>query len=192
MKKTTYLICMLTVLFLACKNDKKEEKQKNEKELETSLLRRINNETDFTDHFVVILEVLAEKDDGFQLFYSEDYMNDFSEKESTSTGFKGSDSYQKVVFHINKNVFPVKYRIDVGSNREQKILRIKSLKIKYSKNEIVIPEQLIKDYIIANDYIQQDEVDDLYRLNILESQGEFTYDPYFTCSPKLIKLLLDL
>lgn len=192
MKKTTYLICMLTVLFLACKNDKKEEKQKKEKELEKSVLRRINNEADFTDHFVVILEVLAEKGDSFQVFYTEDYLLNFSEDKMITTSFNGSENYQTLIFDLPKDIYPDRYRFDVGGNPDQKQLKIKSLTIKYGKREIFIPENLIPQYLEPNIYIDYNSANNTYLLNTLDSTEYLPYDPFFTCSPELVRMLMDL
>lgn len=180
------------ILIASCNNAKKEEQQKKEKQLEESILRRVKDKKDFTDHFVVILDILAKQEDNFQLFYTEDYLLNFSVDQMLTKSFQGAENFQKVVFHLPKNVFPDRYRFDVGSNTNLKELKIKSLTIRYGKNEIVISQKLIKDYLMPNIYIEHDDASNIYYLKSVNSKGVLPYDPYFTCSPQFVRLLLDL
>lgn len=184
-------LIILVLLLLSC-NNKKEQKPNDKQELEESVLRHINNEANITDHFQVILKFKALENDNFQLFYTEDYILDYKEKESISKGFLGKNRYQEIIFDLPKGISPVKYRLDLGSNSEQGIINIESFTIRYEKNEIFIPEDLISIYLTPNIYIEYNPDQKKFELTSIQSDNIKTYDPYFTSSPELVRLLLDL
>ncbi|WP_345275414.1 hypothetical protein [Litoribaculum gwangyangense] len=172
---------------------RKTEEKIVEDKLAKQLVREITNRNNINfEHVTVILSFLAKKDDSFQLFYSEDYMLSFNEKDMITTGFKGSNNYQSIVFKLPKNVFPDRYRLDVGSNIEQKWIKIESLQFRYGNNEIFIPQQLISKLLVPNTFIEYNEFENVYNLLTLNVEKNDIYDPYFTCSPELVRLLLEL
>ena len=182
------LILLVFSLFLSCINNEKGEKQ----ELEEGILRKIKNIAHITDHFQVILKFKALENDHFQLFYTQDYILNYTEEESISKGFLGKDEYQDIIFDLPKEILPVKYRLDLGSNDKQGIIIIESLTIRYEKNEIFIPENLITTYLVPNKCIEYNSTQNKFELTINQTDNIKIYDPYFTSSPELVRLLLDL
>lgn len=193
MKITKFLMVLLACFFMSCLGKRKAEEKKAEDKLVQQLVKKPTKKDDINnERFVLILNVLAKKDDSFQLFYTEDYMLSFNEKQRLTTRFKGSDNYQNIVFTLPKNVFPDRYRLDVGSNKEQKEIKIESLLFRYRDKEIFIPTELISKLLVPNKFIEYNQVEDTYNLLTLNIEENITYDPYFTCSPELVRLLLEL
>jgi hypothetical protein len=182
------LILLVLSLFLSCINNEKEKKQ----ELEKSISRKIKNKADITDHFQVILKFKALENDHFQLFYTQDYILNYTEDDSISKEFLGKDEYQDIIFDLPKEILPVKYRLDIGSNEKQSMINIESLTIRYKKNEIFIPENLIATYLVPNKCIEYNSTQNNFELTITQTDNIKIYDPYFTSSPELVRLLLDL
>ena len=189
MIKTNHIIILALLGLLSCKNEKKEQEQINENKLSQSILKKIENSSEITDFFVLTLEVLAPESDTFQLFYTEDYMLNFSENQVITKAFRGSNNYQKIVFQLPKTVFPDRLRLDVGGNIAQKELKIKLLKISYKSHRIVIPDHLFLDYFVPNSNIEYDLNSSKYYLKAVSYEGQISFDPYFSCSPKLVRLL---
>lgn len=163
------------------------------KELENDevVLRQVEKKANINDYFEVKFIVKVKENDNFQLFYSQDYFLGFSEEHSIITSFTGSDEYQKVIMKIPRKVFPVKYKFDIGSNINQINIKIKSLSISYREKEIYIPENKLLDFLVPNDCIEYNLTKSIFELKPYNNLN-FAYDPYFTCSPKLIKILTDL
>ena len=55
-----------------------------------------------------------------------------------------------------------------------------------------IPEEMISEYLVPNIYIEYGISNSLYYLNTIDSEDYLGYDPYFTCSSKFVRLLIDL
>ena len=189
MKITKGILILIIGLLMSCNSSKKDKQKDSEEKLIETLFRKVEIQGNVKDYFEVSLNFLAEKDDNFQLFYSEDYFGDYSEEQSVSAGFLGTKKHQSLTFKLPKDIFPSRYRLDIGSNKEQKLIKIRSLTIRYDRNEIFIPENEINKYLIPNDFINYVNG---FHLTPLEVEGVMTYDPYFTCSPELIKIMLDL
>ena len=189
MIKINNIIILALLVVLSCNNEKKEEEQKNENKLSQRILKKIENSSEITDFFVLTFEVQAPESDVFQLFYTEDYMLNFSENQVITTAFQGSSNYQEIIFQLPKAVFPDRLRLDVGGNIEQKELKIKSLTISYKSHRIVIPEHLIIEYLEPNGNIEYDLNSSKYYLKTTSYEGQVGFDPYFSCLPKLVRLL---
>lgn len=192
MNKKEVLTILLISFLISCIGRNKSEEKKAEDKLSESLVRKVINKKDIKNNFSVILNVLAKNNDNFQLFYTEDYMLSFNEEQSITAGFLGAENYQNIIFQLPENVFPDRYRIDVGSNKEQKSIKIKSLIFRYGDKEIFIPSDLLSKMMVPNKNIEYNSFDNTYNLIALNIDGTVLYDPYFTCSPELVRLLLEL
>ena len=192
MKHLQVVLILFLVVVFSCNNSNKEKEKQIEETKAKELFRKIENKNDIYDYIKVQLEAIVEKGDNFQLFYSEDYQLSYSQKEMITVPVKGEMDVQKIVFNVPQNVFPERYRFDVGSNPNQEEISIKSLKVSYKNWIIDIPSDSISKYLIPNIYITPRDEQGNYLLNRIEQKGILPYDPYFTCSPELIRLLLKL
>ena len=189
MKKAMLLIVIISTVLFSCSNSKKKN-LKIEKENAKKALVKKTSSSEIKDYFEVIVDFKAEQNDNFQLFYSEEYTLSFPEIQSVNRGFLGNELSQTVVFRIPDDIFPVRFRLDVGSNISQKFIKIYSFKIRYDKHEINILEENILNYLVPNTFIRKEG--DIFYMNPIETDGETVYDPYFTCSPHLVKLISEL
>ena len=151
-------------------------------------LRHIPNNLSEVNHYQIIITILAKMDDNFQLFYTSDNSSNFSERNSVHKSFSGNNSYQDILFDLPAGVFPTNYRIDVGQNPLQNQITIKSLTVRFKKNEVYIPEHLISKYLTPNVYVEFNASLKNYNLKTVEKN----YDPYFVSSTDLLNALLVL
>lgn len=187
-KKRLVIFILGFLISCNCKN-KSEEKQVEDKLLQSLVRKGVDNK-DLKNTFLVILNVLANKNDNFQLFYTEDYMLSFNEDQSIIKLISGANDYQNIVFTLPSNVLPDRLRIDVGSNRNQKVIKIKSLLFRYNDKEVFIPSELISKLLVPNEFVNYRLGEDTYNLLTLNVEDKTIYDPAFTCSPEFVRLLL--
>lgn len=190
MKIKKRLVIFILGFLISCNSKNKSEEKQVEDKLLQSLVRKGVDNKDLKNTFLVILNVLANKNDNFQLFYTEDYMLSFNEDQSIIKLISDANDYQNIVFTLPSNVLPDRLRIDVGSNRNQKVIKIKSLLFRYNDKEVFIPSELISKLLVPNEFVNYRLGEDTYNLLTLNVEDKTIYDPAFTCSPELVRLLL--
>lgn len=190
MKIKKRLVIFILGFLISCNSKNKSEEKQVEDKLLQSLVRKGVDNKDLKNTFLVILNVLANKNDNFQLFYTEDYMLSFNEDQSIIKLISGANDYQNIVFTLPSNVLPDRLRIDVGSNRNQKVIKIKSLLFRYNDKEVFIPSELISKLLVPNEFVNYRLGEDTYNLLTLNVEDKTIYDPAFTCSPEFVRLLL--
>lgn len=126
--KRIFLMFVLVSTVLGCKNETKEESVTQETTVET-----INS-------FKMTASVIVKKDDDFCLLYTQDGSLNF--KEGVWKGVKGSENEQNVEFLLPQDTFPTQLRLDLGRNKDQDDIVIKSVKFEYLGNvlELVGPQ----------------------------------------------------
>ncbi len=144
------------------------------------------------DIFKVTVTALVKKEDSFQLFYTKNNTSNFTEPNSVIKKFKGKESFQKIEFELPKGTVAEKLRLDIGTNRKQNTVKIKSILISYKNKEIFIPGRLIKKYFKPNHYISLNSNSLLYNLKEVEVNGKRKYDPSFVCNNDLVNLIKKL
>ena len=142
--------------------------------------------------YQVIINVVAKKNDTFQLLYTLKPKTSFIPNKIISNTFKGTNKFQKVKFNFPQDLIPYNYRIDVGSNREQKSLKIKSISFRFKENEVYIPRHLIPKFFKQNEYISFNEKENTYNLSTKKNNNILKYDPFFICTPELVTILKEL
>lgn len=87
--------------------------------------------------FKVTLRVIAQKTDSFCLLYTEDGTINFGEQ-GIWKGIEGSENEQSVQFDFPEEIFPTSLRIDLGIEKEQSQVILKSVILEYNgkKREI--------------------------------------------------------
>jgi hypothetical protein len=129
--KILYLVIVMSVFFLGCKNEEKTEV--------------INKETDI-EKYTVSLNVIVKEDDDFQIYYTDKTSADFSEESSLWVKVKGSEISQKVVFTIPEGELPTLFRFDFGLNKEQKDIKLESVEIEYFGKKFIVKGKEIAIY----------------------------------------------
>ena len=112
------VILVLISTFVSCKNDGKKIETTEEKVVVDNKLN-------------VVMNLIVEKDDNFQIYYTEDGSDNFTADKFVNIDVKGSPTAQEIVFKIPEDVLPRQLRFDIGSNKEQKDIKIISFKLKY-------------------------------------------------------------
>jgi len=115
--KINFLFVLLFLTVVGCK-----EKENNSNSA-------TNNQEVTADNFKLTLNIIAKKKDNFCMLYTEDGSLNFNEGVWSQS--KGSDTEQAIEFALPKDVFPTQLRLDLGKNKEQEDLVIKSIKLEY-------------------------------------------------------------
>jgi len=119
---------------------------------------------------LVEIDAIVPSNDIFQLFYQQEGMNSFTEKKSLKNNIIGNQTFQKIRFNIPLDKTLTAIRIDIGNNKEQKVLKIKDVKLIALKKTLLYS---IKDDFIPNKFIDFD--DKRIKSQVVNNR----YDPYF-------------
>jgi len=185
MKKLMLSLVFFSFLF-SCKNSP----NKGDDTQESSTTEQVEKKDYIEKTFIATLSGVFTKDDTFQLLYSE--------TESPYTGLqivkkkiKGKTEMQDIVFTLPKGIYPYKFRLDVGANKEQGIIKINKLKLKYQRDEIIINGGDFLSYFKPNPWVSRVSSEEfkLVVKDINNGQRTVSYAPYFNATPKLINAL---
>ena len=78
---------------------------------------------------------------------------------------------------------PYNFRIDIGSNDNQKEIIIQSISIEYNNKNIIIDKESIHIFFDINEYIDYNKIDG--RVSVVEVNGR--KDPFIIAKPILLK-----
>jgi hypothetical protein len=161
MKNIFYIA--LTLLFVACGNDKQKTVAEPVKETNTS----------------VVLYGLYEKDDTLKVIYkTEGY---FQYDKPIETLVKASNLPQAITINLPKNIFLENLNLFISHNKEQKNLTIEGVEIiKDGKTLVSRADYTTKKYFLANDGIAFDPI----KFNFILSHDK-QFAPGFGGSPEL-------
>lgn len=122
MKYNHLLILLLSVICIIGCKDKEVQPAQNE---------TVKN------HFKVTLKVISQKKDSFCVLYTEDGTINFGEQ-GIWKSVEGSENEQLVEFDFPEDSFPTSLRLDLGIEKEQTQVTLKSVTIEYNgkKREI--------------------------------------------------------
>lgn len=101
-------------------------------------------------HMQVKLEVVAEKDDNFSVYYTEDGSIDFSKEEPVWMPVQGSSKVQEVVFNLPEGVVPTQLRLDLGTNKEQEEVVLKKVSVVYFDQIFIVEGRDIFTFFMAD------------------------------------------
>jgi hypothetical protein len=162
MKSKFFIACLVvTTLFISCKEEKVKEEVVLEEKVET---------------FEVILDMVVNNDDNFQVFYTDDLVPQFDDKKSIWTTVKGLETAQKIVFSLPQDDLPTNFRIDLGNNKDQKPMILKSITFKYfDKIKTLTSKEILTYFVVGEKVIFNQETGEI-DFTKSESEKEF-YDP---------------
>jgi hypothetical protein len=164
---------LISLVVFSCKEEKKND----------LIEEKIGN-----DFFVVKLNVVAQKDDSFHVFYTEDGSINFNEENSVWFEFKGSPEKQDLVFNLPEGVSPNQLRLDFGINKEQGDVKINNIEVSYKGKVLNIPGAMFTKYFTANE--ANTKVDTLGQtLKPIEEGINTSLYPLESLQPELEKLL---
>ncbi|WP_159022156.1 hypothetical protein [Formosa sp. L2A11] len=140
-------------------------------------------QTTIDNVFSVDLNIKILEDDKLQLFFIQDNSESgFSFQKKVNVNVQGKDEFQVVSFKLPSNVIPIRFRLDLGDNRKESEVQIKSILIRLNNNVISVDNSTIQrlfnpnKYLITSDYIS-------FERKIIGND----YDPYLLSTPLLNK-----
>lgn len=173
------IVVMFLIGFTSCNLKKKKDIESQNLKEKTSVEDK--TKTKVVDEMIIKIFFKMEASDHIQLYYTNDALENFSEKNTFRKNFSENTDFQLLEFKFDKDYFPEKIRLDLGSNREQKSIIIDKIQITRSKYAIEILGKDIKEYFTVNKYVKN-----------IQGSGEFIftivnniYDPYLTSNKKL-------
>lgn len=172
--KKIILACLI-VLSFACKNEEK-------KAIETE--KPVKKEVVKDNIFRVFINIRVSEDDKFELYYVGDTPDgNFNVNERVAKYIKGSDDFQVVELSLPENIFPYKFRIDLGDNinKYETDIEIKSIIIQLNKEKIEIENELLSSFFQNNVYLEKTPLG--YKRKSVDNR----YDPFLISTPLLIK-----
>ena len=174
---------------ISCKEASKSENQQEDPYKD---LHKIDKKEDIQEVFKVTYKGIFPKNDELQLFYTENYKLSFYEDKSLVFNVNGSLEEQIISYTLPNNVYPDRFRFDMGTNLNQKKIQINEITLQFKNYRIVITKENLLDYLKPNDFIDYNSSNGRVKLISKKNEGQLLYDPYFTCTPKLIKLIFEL
>ncbi len=171
--KKIILVCLVVFSF-ACKNEEKSIKIKSELPVKKEVVN--------DDIFKVFIDIKVNEDDKFQLFYVDDSPEgDFSVDKRLALLIKGDNNFQVIEFTLPANVFPYKFRVDLGENNLETSIEIRSIKLQYNNDVIEIGNLTLERFFQPNIYLEK-TVNGYLRKTI-----DGRNDPFLLSTPLLIK-----
>lgn len=174
MKKVIYVF--VVVLFFSCGNNKK----KNETiDIDTPSTKNVIQKDNILK---IAFDIKVKEDDKFQLFYiDESPESKYNVDSRIVLPIQGSDEYQLIKFEFPPNILPYKFRVDVGENKNETLIKIRSVKLTLNNNTIEFDGATIDKFFQPNIYLNKAE--DGYERKKVDGR----YDPFFTSKAFLIK-----
>ena len=169
-------LIFLSFLIVACSSDKNGGR--------TSCLEKFRNQEIDDNSFQISLKLRIEKDDMLEVYFIEDpIVKAFQPDKKIRRKVLGSSNFQEVDFNLPKQIVPIKFRIDLGENIDQKKVDIDEIKLKYNKKTICIKDSLIQYFFVVNNFLTLKPKSG--KFDIIEKQNK--RDPFITSSPILNK-----
>ena len=165
MRTRNTLIALLTlVIFVSCKDEKNPK-------TEDAVVAETPKET-----FKVGLDLVIKKDDSLQIYYKDQGMTDWVFDKCVTKVVKGSDQVQEVIFNLPEDVLPSELRFDMGTNKSQGEVEIKSFKMNYLDKTFVAKDTLFFQYFYPNDQIDYNRSKAIAKPIV---KANTPYDPIF-------------
>ena len=138
--KTNFVILatIISLTFISCKNDKKEDVTK----------------ADEKQNFSIDLDVVATLDDNFSVYYTEDNTINFNGDKAVWRGVKGQSDTQKVTLDLKEEIIPTNIRIDFGINKDQGDVVLEKFKFSFYGKSFEAKGSEFFKYFIPNDSVK--------------------------------------
>jgi hypothetical protein len=123
----------------------------------------------------LILKGIIQKNDEFQLFYSRSLFKEYNEKQSVKKRIKGSPNVQKIKFEIPNGFSPLRIRLDLGNNIDQKKIVIRGMTMYMCEKKEYISKDNFNDFFFCNENAEFKKESGAIEFNLISG----SYDPYF-------------
>lgn len=169
--KLLLAILVVSTAFFSCKGEKTTE-NKEEKKVEQN------------DSFTVTMNLVVQADDNFQIYYNEDGSDIYTADKFVNVDVKGKPEAQEIVFKLPAEAAPASLRFDLGSNKEQKEVKIVDFKMDYFDKHFVAKDTMFVHYFGNNTQIEYIRDKAIAKPKPIPNE---TYDPLFTGTEQLKK-----
>lgn len=178
MKKVIYILFAFTILFtsFSCK-DKKETESIN---VQTEKIEKKSE-----SFFTVEIDAIVSFDDVFELYYKDYDAEKYTWKAMKTKKVLAKGTTQKIIFKLPEKFFPSSIRIDFGKNKEAEDMILKSIQMSYEDFKIIMNQQEIASFFVANNYMDYDKNTGVIQFNALNGK----FDPYMDSRPVFKKKL---
>ena len=115
-----------------------------------------------------------DKSNNIQLFYSNNFLGNYSEENSVKKKTIISEKFQKVNFQLSTAKLPSRIRIDFGEDSINKSLEIKNLQFSFKGGSKIVPIKKLDDFFLFNENIIYNSNSNVLELKSINGK----YDPY--------------
>ncbi|WP_350293395.1 hypothetical protein [uncultured Croceitalea sp.] len=162
MRKIILVICFLSLL--CCKKGKREN-QTISPQIEQFKQAKLE----------LIIEVIVQQDDVFELYYYEQGEKTFSSQNFVYNRINGKNEVQEITFVIPVGIYPERLRIDLGKNNEQEEMFFNGAKLIFGKKEYVFSKEEINEQFKPSKFMLFDPITRSIKTQSINNR----YDPYF-------------
>ena len=166
--KTNFFTLTIVILLIASSCKKGENKETTESQPEKTS----------KDFFNVEMDIIAQSQDDFTVYYTEDKTNNFEGTKTVWKGVKGGSIPEKVIFDLPTEIIPTNIRLDFGIKKDRKDVIIQNIKIAFYDKSFAIKGSDFLNYFILNDKITT-EVDTQKGTIILKSNSTTNDGTYY-------------
>lgn len=153
--KLVILFCAF-LTFSTCKNTTQTESEK------------------INDYLIIDIKAKVLEDDIFEIYYSEDPKDLYLPENKVRANVKGGANFQNINFKFPDRTYPMKFRIDIGLNRNETIIEILEIKLSTGKNSKTFSGSEIGKNFRTNQFIQYNPSSNSFNRHILNG----AYDPF--------------
>jgi hypothetical protein len=121
-KNLLFLTSMLFVsLLFSCKNEKKSDTENFP----------VKEDIKVKENFNVEITASSSKKDDFAVYFTENNSIDFKSEDAVWNGMKGANGDENLYFELTEDRIPTNIRLDLGLNKDQDSVTIKTVKVNY-------------------------------------------------------------
>jgi hypothetical protein len=118
--------------------------------------------------------VRDDKNNNIQLFFSNNFLENYSEENSVKKKTIISEKFQKVNFQLSTAKLPSRIRIDFGEDSINKSLEIKNLQFSFKGGSKIVPIKKLDEFFLFNENIIYNSNSNVLELKSINGK----YDPY--------------
>jgi hypothetical protein len=115
-----------------------------------------------------------DKNNNIQLFYSNNFLENYLEENSIKKQIINSETFQKVTFQLNTPKLPTRIRIDFGEDPNNKSLEIKNLHFFFKGGSKTVYIKKLDGFFLFNENIIYNPSTNILKLKSINGK----YDPY--------------
>jgi hypothetical protein len=165
-------LILLIVLLFSCKGEEGKSKTKN---------IQINN------YLTLDMKAKVPNNDKFDVFFSEFIIQQYRPEDLMETNIIGINSYQNIIFKFLEETYPIKLRLDLGSENQTSPVEIKSITFSTADKSKVSQGEELRTFFKPNKYISKEAGTNIYNRKIIDN----TYDLFLVSVNTIITNLFN-